>query len=128
MSARKSSRVAAWAARLSRWPRVVRMALVAVIALLFAALASQVTGLLVGPAAHTEVSAGSTVVIVAAVAGFLTYLLGWWVLVGFGLEPHPELGARAVSFVIFGVLVALVLVVWALVGTIIAMLPPEVPI
>ncbi len=125
----KPSRMVLWVARLSRWPRGLRMALCAVIALLTVALVVQIVTLIAGgPAEQFEASTASTILLLAAGAGLVVYMVGWWSLIGFSGDPHPVLGTRAANFLLFGLLVTLALLVWALISTIIAFLPPEIPI
>ncbi len=128
MSRQELSRMEVWGTRLSGWPRLVRVILCAVIALLLAVFASQLTVLLLGPAALYDLDTATLAFVISVVVGVITYAVGWWMLVGFGDNPEPSSASRAAGFVVFGVLIAVVLVIWFLISAVITALPPEVPI
>ncbi len=126
--AEQPSRMAQWAARLSRLPRLARMLLTVVISLILAAVVSMVLVLLTGGAAFSDLNAATLVLVIAAGTGLGAYVLGYWVLVGFNREAHPALSARAVNYVIVGGLAGLAMLIWLLISLIIALLPPEIPL
>lgn len=125
---RGKARVAAWAMRLSGWPRVVRILICGAIALLSAVVTSQLVAAFMNFAVLQDASAANTLLFISIGAGFVAYMIGWWLLVGFDREQHPELGSGAVFFVIYGILIAVILIGWILVRTLVAYLPPEIPI
>ncbi len=118
----------ALATRLGGLPRLARIILCAVIAVLSAALFSQLATLAVGAPALRDRQAATLIFALSAVVGLATYIIGWWGLLGFDDEAEPHLGRRAVYFVFFGVLVGLALLVWLLISVVIAALPPQIPI
>lgn len=124
----RPSRLVQWTERLSRGPRGLRMLLCALIALATAMLFAQVVSMLAGPTALTDIQSAYGVMILSVGMGFIIYILGWWTLVGFSGDPHPVLGKRAGNFLLFGILILVVLLVWALINALIAFLPPEIPI
>lgn len=128
MSEHEVSRAEGWAARLSGLPRFARMLLSALVALIVTAFTAQLLTTVMGAAALTEQGAATVAYGISGGAGLLSYIAGWWTLLGFGDDPQAPVRQRGVYFLLFGLVVLVALVVWVLFGTVLALLPPEVPI
>ena len=128
MTKRRESRLDNWTGRLERMPRLARMLLNGLIALMLAALTALLISLLVGEAAFTEADTALFVFGVAMGVGLVAYVVGYWNLLGFDREAHPHLTRRAVYYVLTGVFTALILLIWLIISLIITSLPPEIPL
>ncbi len=118
MPQRSETRMALWVARIERWPRVGRMVLSFVIALILSGLVwwavAQLLG--IGPLeAHPNATLALGIVVVA---GFVFYGYGWWVLVGFDTDPARPWQARprSVWYVFLGGVGLVMVVVLLLLG------------
>lgn len=128
MTKQHESRLDTWLARLERVPRLARMLLNGLIALLMAALLALLISLLVGEAAFTQADTALFVFGVAMGAGLIAYVVGYWNLLGFDREANPRLNRRALYYVLAGAFTALILLIWLVISLIITALPPEIPL
>ena len=128
MTKRRESRLDNWTGRLERMPRLARMLLNGLIALMLAALTALLISLLVGEAAFTEADTALFVFGVAMGVGLVAYVVGYLNLLGFDREAHPHLTRRAMYYVLTGVFTALILLIWLIISLIITSLPPEIPL
>lgn len=128
MSQQRVSRIDRWAERVAGLPRVVRMLLAILIALVTAALVSQIGSLLIGPSTMTSMDSVTTLLVLAGVGGLIAYVVGWWLFLGFSREPHLPPSRRSVYFLVYGVLALVAVLIWLVFSFIIASLPPEIPI
>jgi hypothetical protein len=128
MTKRRESRLDTWLARLERVPRLARMLLNGLIALLMAALLALLLSLLLGEAAFTEANTALFLFGVAMGGGLVAYVIGYWNLLGFDREANPRLTRRALYYVLAGAFTALILIIWLVISLIITALPPEIPL
>ena len=128
MTEGSKSRLDNWTARLTRVPRLVRMVLNGLIALLLGAMLALLLSLLVGEAALTDADTALFIFSVAMIGGLIAYVIGYWSLLGFEREAHPRLTRRAMYYVLVGGFTALILLIWLLISLIITALPPEIPL
>ncbi len=117
-SARNVSRIELWAARLDRMPRGARVAISLVITLVLVVLAWLVITLVLGveildPDPHLEVP-----LIVVIALGIVFYVIGWWALVGFDLDPQRpwHAGTAAVLYAAAGAASLVLVIMLALFG------------
>ncbi len=128
MSQQVDTRIDTWAGQIAGLPRIVRMLIAGVIALLSAGLASQIGSLVLGPSTMTNVNSATTLLLLAGAGGLVAYIVGWWLLIGFSGEPHLPPSRRAVYFLVYGVLAVAAVVIWLVISFVFASLPPEIPI
>jgi len=104
-----------WGMRLVRLPRALRMVACVVVAVLSAWVFSQTMLLLAGQAIVADSLLTNLSFLIAVVGGTAVYGVGWWSLVGFTRERYGPGRRRAAFFMIFGVVVFLVSLVWLVV-------------
>ena len=78
MTEGSESRLDNWTARLTRLPRLVRMVLNGLIALLLGAMLALLLSLLVGEAALTDADTALFIFSVAMIGGLIAYVVGYW--------------------------------------------------
>ncbi|NDJ75783.1 MAG: hypothetical protein GYB65_05960 [Chloroflexi bacterium] len=113
-----AQRIERWAARINRLPRLARVILSLVITLEVTALMWLLLAL-VFDLKLDEVDSTTTIVLVIVLGlGLAAYVVGWWAMVGFDLDPDRpwQAGTATVLYVAGGIIAQVLLLVLALFG------------
>jgi hypothetical protein len=113
----QETRVEAWAARLDRLSRLVRIVLSLLITLELVVLLSIVIDRALLDRVYEGEVGAMTPALIAAGLGIVLYAIGWWALVGFETDDQPwRAGTPAVVYVTLGVIGLFLMFMLAVLG------------